>query len=215
MNAFTKQCHQALVAIALLATLATCSGGDEANKVKNEISASYQGLFKNQAIVLDAKALTQLYQRFFTISDADVFTAAEKKSLGVISYDNVDPLLQRGFHLRDTDQAYIKTLRVKLLELCTALVASELGKVRSDPSADSKFHHLVFHDDVPTVAHVTHSMRLMFNMPAALTHIDGANEYTELFARNVNAASDRAQALNDNYVLLCMAIGQDARAYLR
>ena len=200
--------------LAFISLFVACSG-DHSSSEKTSNTVDQQGLFNNQALVLDAKALTQVYKKFFSISTEDIFTPEEKKYLGEISYDNIDPLLQNGFHLRDPNQAYIKTLRVKLTELCSALVNKELAKVSSDPNANTKHHHLVFHHDVPSVEHVSKSMRIMFNMPASGDHPYGAEEYAALFADNLNDATNREEKLTTNYVLLCMAIGQDARTYLR
>ena len=199
--------------IALLALLVACSSDNSSEKTSNTVDQ--QGLFNKQAIVLDAKALTQVYKKFFSLGSEDIFTPEEKKSLGEISYDNINPLLQNGFHLRDPNQAYIKTLRVKLAELCPKLVSKELTKASSDSNTDTRNHHLVFHNDAPSVEHVSKSMRLMFNMPSSGSNPYGAEKYATLFAKNLNGATDREEKLTTNYVLLCMAIGQDARTYLR
>lgn len=199
--------------IALLSLLVACSSDNSSEKTSNTVDQ--QGLFNKQVLVLDAKALSQVYKKFFSLDSEDIFTPEEKKSLGEISYDNINPLLQNGFHLRDPNQAYIKTLRVKLAELCPELVRKELTKVSSDSNADTRNHHLVFHHDAPSVEHVSKSMRLMFNLPSSSPKPYGADEYAELFAKNIDQSTDREEKITTNYVLLCMAIGQDARTYLR
>ena len=168
-----------------------------------------------QAIILDGKALTQTYQRFFA-TEKRIFNAEEMRQLGTISYADKNQFFLNGYRYHNIDQAYIKVLRVALARLCKEKVRAEIEIAASDPDTQFAAHKLVKHFKIPTRDNVSLIMDEMFGYRLATGNIQrGANEYANVFSKNMQENEQNSQKLADNYTLLCMSIGQDARVFIR
>ena len=168
------------------------------------------------AIILDGTALTQTWQRFFAL-DAEILDAKQQRDLGSLSYDGQDASLRNGHRYREVNQNYIKTLRTVLLQLCQHKTDQELQAVVSASAADTFAQHaIVKRNGLPQQEDVNAMMTAMFGYQA---EHQGAAAYASLVRGNLAAVQQDSevyqQKLRANHVLLCMAIGQDARVYLR
>ena len=168
------------------------------------------------AIVLDGIALTQTWQRFFAI-DTEILNTKQQRALGSLNYDAQDASLRNGNRYREVNQNYIKTLRTVLLQLCQNKTDQELQAVVSASAADTFAHHaIVKRNGLPQKEDVNAIMTAMFDYQG---EHQGAAEYASIMQENLAATQKDSEAyqqkLRANYVLLCMAIGQDARVYLR
>ena len=168
------------------------------------------------AIILDGTALTQTWQRFFAL-DAEILDAKQQRDLGSLSYDGQDASLRNGHRYREVKQNYIKTLRTVLLQLCQHKTDQELQAVIAAKDTDTFAQHaIVKRNGLPQQEDVNAMMTAMFGYQA---EHHGAAEYAGLMQENLAAVQQDSevyqQKLRANYVLLCMAIGQDARVYLR
>ena len=168
------------------------------------------------AIILDGTALTQTWQRFFAL-DTEILNAQQQRDLGSLNYDGQDASLRNGHRYREVNQNYIKTLRTVLLQLCQHKTDQELQAVLTANDTDTFAQHaIVKRNGLPQQEDINAMMTAMFGYQA---EHHGAAEYAGLVQENLTAVQQDSevyqQKLRANYVLLCMAIGQDARVYLR
>lgn len=157
-------------------------------------------------LVLDGDALQQVWQRFFDDQQIEI-TAEQRRQLGAINYLNRGVGTLNGYRIKMVDQAYIKAMRSILLSLCTRQVEDEMAKV-----ADGNFtdHIIVKKNGAPNKEDVSKIMSEMFGYKTER----GADVYAKLIADNLQNNSE-PDAIKDQYILLCMAIGQDTRVWLR
>ncbi len=173
-------------------------------------------------IVFDAVPLTATFQRFFDIN-TDVFTPGQRKDLGTISYVGETPALLNGMTKRRLDQAYVRTLRVVLLSQCQQLATKEAPALRTATEGDTFAEHvLIKRYGAPQSADVSAIMSHMFGYQSSAGEHRGASDYATLMQKNLstfkqsNSDTDALQEeVRQQYVLLCMAVGQDTRVYLR
>lgn len=168
------------------------------------------------AVILDGTALTQTWQRFFAV-DGELLSAKQQRNLGGLNYDAEDSALFNGRRYREINQSYVKTLREVLLQLCRNKVEQEVLALTTTNSGETFAQHaLVKRSGAPQATDVNAIMTKMFGYEAK--HY-GAQEYAAVMQENLAAVPIDSeiyqQKLQANYVLLCMAIGQDARVYLR
>ena len=192
---------------------------DEADSSAINVSATSRA---QAAIVFDAVPLTATFQRFFDTS-TDIFTPYQRKALGTISYVGETPALLQGTSKRQLDQAYLRTLRVVLLSQCQQLATKE-AQALSTAVEDDVFtdHVLIKRCGAPQPSEVSGIMSHMFGYRSSAGEHRGAGDYAALMQKNLHAfkqGNSDATALQEEvrgqYVLLCMAIGQDTRVYLR
>ena len=203
-----------------------CDFADKKSALEKKITETEETAAENKesskqnfsaAIVLDGVALTQTWQRFFAI-DTDILDAKQQRALGSFNYDEQEATLRNGNRYREVNQNYIKTLRTVLLQLCQNKTEQELQTVVSADNTDTFFAHhaIVKRNGLPHKEDVNAIMTAMFGYQA---EHQGATAYADLMQENLAATPKDSEAyqqkLWDNYVLLCMAIGQDARVYLR
>lgn len=218
--------------ITLLCVLSACNGWTEYERATSppqqadadavEGISSDTSLDAQAVVVLDAMPLTTTFQRFFDVTE-EIFTAQQRKDLGTLSYVGATPSLLNGRTKRQLDQAYLRTLRVVLLTQCQQLASTEAQALTAATVADVFSDHvLIKRYGAPQAAEVSAIMTSMFGYQNSAGLHRGANEYASLMATNLSTfASNNSDttALQDEvrkqYVLLCMAIGQDARVYLR
>ena len=212
----------------LLCVLSACEGGTW-EKYKPTTTAdvvvgksSETARAEQAVVVLDAVPLTTTFQRFFGVTE-EIFTEQQRKYLGTISYLGATPILLNGRTKRQLDQAYLRTLRVVLLTQCQQLASKEVQAL-TDATAEDKFsqHVLIKRYGAPQAEEVSAIMTSMFGYQNSAGLHRGAHEYASLMATNLTAfASNNSDTVawqdevRKQYVLLCMAIGQDARVYLR
>ena len=160
----------------------------------------------------------QLGSVFFGV-DTEIFTPQQRKDLGTISYIGETPLLLNGTSKRQLDQAYVRTLRIVLLDQCQALAHKEAQALHSAVGGEVFGEHtLIKRYGAPLPEEVSAVMSHMFGYHST-TH-RGASEYAALIQKNLASLEDNDKTtlheeLRQQYVLLCMAIGQDTRVYLR
>lgn len=192
---------------------------DEADSSAANVSAAS---LAQAAIVFDAVPLTATFQRFFDTS-TDIFTPYQRKALGTISYVGETPALLQGTSKRQLDQAYLRTLRVVLLSQCQQLATKE-AQALSTAVEDDVFteHVLIKRYGAPQATEVSAIMSHMFGYRSSAGEHRGAGDYATLMQKNLHTfkqGNSDATALQEEvqrqYVLLCMAIGQDTRVYLR
>ena len=179
----------------------------EDNKNKQSFSA---------AVILDGHALTQTFQRFFTLNGV-ILTTKQQHHLGSVSYENEDHMLLNGRRYREINQSYVKTLREVLLQLCQNKTAQEMQALTATNIGDTFAQHtIVKRNGSPQEEDVNAIMTAMFGYED--NHY-GTKDYAALVQKNLAtvqvSSEDYHQKLQANYVLMCMAIGQDARVYLR
>lgn len=170
-------------------------------------------------VILDSTVLTQTFQRFFA-TEAEIFQdetdlcgkETQHRNLGAISYVADCPTNLNGYRYREINQAYIKTLRTALLTMCKEKVQQEMEALDYTNKGESFPQHvMVKRNGAPQVQEVEQIMSHMFGYQHA--HY-GAQDYVDLMTKNLQN-TDNVQKLQDQYILLCMAIGQDPRVYLR
>lgn len=174
------------------------------------------------AIVFDAIPLTATYQRFFGTS-TDIFTPRQRKALGTINYVGETHALLHGTSKRQLDQAYLRTLRVVLLSQCQQLATQEAQALSSAVEGDVfTAQVLIKRYGAPQPTEVSAVMSHMFGYRSSGGEHRGAGDYAALMQKNLRdfkqGNSDTAalqEEVRQQYVLLCMAIGQDTRVYLR
>ena len=168
------------------------------------------------AVILDGRALTQIFQRFFAF-EGELLNTKQQRNLGGISYNAEDNTLLNGRRYREINQSYVKTLREVLLQLCRDKTNQEIQALTATNVGDTFAQHaLVKRHGTPQEKDVNAIMTAMFGYEDS--HY-GAADYAALMQENLAPvqvdSDDYHQNLYANYVLLCMAIGQDARVYLR
>lgn len=171
-------------------------------------------------IIFDAVPLTTTFQRFFGIS-TEIFTPQQRKALGTISYVGETAELLNGTTKRQLDQAYLRTLRTVLLDQCQQLAKKEAQALDNATVGDIFTEHtLIKRYGAPLPTEVSATMSRMFGYHQEQHR--GASNYATLMKKNLanleGNNGDKAtqhEALQQQYVLLCMAIGQDTRVYLR
>ena len=168
------------------------------------------------AVILDGRALTQTFQRFFAL-EGQILNAKQQRHLGGLSYDAEDDALFHGRRYREINQSYVKTLRAVLLQLCQDKTNQEMQAMTATNRGDTFAQHaIVKRNGPPPAEDVNAIMTAMFGYED--NHY-GAADYAAVVQENLAtvpvASEDYRQKLQANYVLLCMAIGQDARVYLR
>ncbi len=168
------------------------------------------------AVILDDRALTQTFQRFFAL-EGELLNTKQQRNLGGISYDAEDDTLLNGRRYREINQSYVKTLREVLLQLCQNKTEQEMQALTATNIGDTFAQHaIVKRNGSPQEKDVNAIMTAMFGYEDS--HY-GAKDYAALMQENLAtvqvSSEDYHQKLQANYVLLCMAIGQDARVYLR
>ena len=119
------------------------------------------------------------------------------------------------------DQAYIRTLRTVLLDQCQELATKE-AQALNDATEDDVFteHVLIKRYGAPHSSEVAEIMSRMFGYQS--DEHRGASDYAALMAKNLRNfkqhnrdATALQEEVRQQHVLLCMAIGQDTRVYLR
>ena len=159
-------------------------------------------------LILDAEALQQVWQRFF---DGQQITISheQRRQLGSVNYLNHGVGTLNGYRIKTVDQAYIKAMRSVLVSLCTEQVESEMAKVVAG-NGEFDQHVIVKRNGAPTKEDIVEIMSKMFGYQVER----GADVYAKLIADNLQNNNDQ-EALKAQYILLCMAIGQDTRVWLR
>ena len=159
-------------------------------------------------LLLDAEALQQVWQRFFDDQQITI-TAEQRRQLGSVNYLNHGVGTLNGYRIKTVDQAYIKAMRTVLVSLCTERVEQEMVNVSAGNDKVSQ-HLIVKRNGAPTKEDVVEIMSKMFGYQTER----GADVYAKLIADNLQNNSD-PDSVKAQYILLCMAIGQDTRVWLR
>ena len=159
-------------------------------------------------LILDATALQQIWQRFF-VDQQITISAEQRRQLGSVNYLSHGVGTLNGYRIKTVDQSYIKAMRTVLVSLCTEQVETEMAKVTAG-NGDFTQHLLVKRNGAPTKQDVIETMSRMFGYQTER----GADVYTKLIADNLQGSND-PETLKAQYILLCMAIGQDTRVWLR
>ena len=130
--------------LTLLCILSACASHQQLTAPDiNEGLAEFSTEVKHSpAIVFDAVPLTATFQRFFN-TNTEVFTPQQQKDLGTISYVGETSALLNGRAKRQLDQAYVRTLRVVLLEQCQALASKEALALGSAAEGDVFAEHVL------------------------------------------------------------------------
>ena len=214
------RCNAILLLCALL--LACAESQLDPQQETEPVADSAQAGVVNPVIVFDAVPLTVTFQRFFGV-DTDIFTPQQRKDLGTISYVGETPTLLNGMTKRQLDQAYIRTLREVLHTQCQQLATKEAQALRDMIEGDVLTEHvLIKRYGAPIPADVAAIMSHMFGYQSSTGEQRGASDYALLMKKNLTAfkqknsdAAELQEEVRQQYVLLCMAIGQDTRVYLR
>jgi len=157
------------------------------------------------------------------------FFEAEQRALGTVNlrinaFRDEDVYAEQGTWLTDIGQDYIRILRLFLGDACKVRVGIEVDALVASGSAGS--NRIVKRLAAPTKSEINAFMNLIFGYEATDgSYHFGADEYEKVFATSLaqrlqvaNVAANSA-AYNDllkaEYGLLCIAIGQDQRVYLR
>lgn len=170
----------------------------EARKLGDKSSAN--------PLILDAEALQQVWQRFFNDQQITI-TAEQRRQLGSVNYLNHGIGTLNGYRITTVDQAYVKAMRTVLVSLCTEQVDREMANVSNGDNAQ---HIVVKRNGAPTKEDVIEIMSRMFGYQTER----GADVYAKLIADNLQNSND-PEEIKAQYILLCMAIGQDTRVWLR
>ena len=208
--------------LTLLCVLSACGEKNIQRAADAVEGKTAETVVAQDVVVLDAVPLTTTFQRFFGVTE-EIFTEQQRKDLGTISYVGATPLMLNGRTKRQLDQAYFRTLRVVLLTQCQQLASKE-AQALTTASIEAEFsdHVLIKRYGAPQAADVSAMMTSMFGYRNSAGLHRGANEYASLMTSNLstftsnNSDTSALQGeVRKQYVLLCMAIGQDARVYLR
>ena len=203
----------------LTALLLACQ--DNRASIDTPTSDSRAASADHAAIVLDAVPLSTTFQRFFGV-DTEIFSPQQRQQLGTISYVGQSAALLNGSTKRQLDQAYLKTLREVLLEQCQRLATREAQALPAADAGDVFSEHVLLKRyGAPKAAEVSAIMTHMFGYRKKGELHQGASDYAALMADNLttfqqkNSTAVWQEEVPQQYVLLCMAIGQDTRVYLR
>lgn len=191
-----------------------------------ETSVLDQNAGKPNITVLNTKGLDVIYSRIFKLNDREsFFTDAQKYSLGGFNLDPKTGRFHRTLALTAPTQEYIEVIRSVLAVECNALVDKEKAALFDNKVAEDQNHFIMKRFDFPTDADISASMsKLLGYEPAEDLHI-GAADYAAAFQRAMESLevseitfesrNAEIRIMTDHYKLLCIALGQDPRVYLR
>lgn len=158
---------------------------------------------------------------YFATNPKELFTPAQKVVLGEYNVTRGAAALYRADWITENSQVYQKNIREFLGEACMNLVTIETQRLATGTAVEKSTNVLVKRTGAPTADEISAFMHKLFGYaPAGGLHA-GAAEYQAVFASSLAEkaaiAPDKTDAvyLQELHRLLCIAVGDDPRVYLR
>lgn len=152
---------------------------------------------------------------FFAANPTEYFTPLEKQDLGTFSYVANEAALQNYATVTTPSLIYLRTLRGFLLDACGRFVTAEYARLATQPALNQ-----LIKSKLPAEADISAFMSKVYGLELATGFHRGAKEYEGLFKKlydeGMQAANPvEATIIQDQYMLLCIAVGSDSRTFMR